>query len=464
MTVLEFVREFWWAVLLTVFSMILVKTYWDQVKWWWMNTWYAFPLIGKSARLARDDSRDDQNKGWLISERSLCADYAKFIGVNSKKQFDNYNSYLQRSGDLGRKPLSLFMWILIAALVVVEAMGFSYVLAGYTIPGASEAMQSYGAMGIAFLISVILVAFTHYSGGELYKNSKVNEARQEWRDAGKPGQLTYKTAVSLANSYEDDDKPHFTQMAHRVGKKPSYMISMLTLVFVVVVAVFATYVRGVVLEKELTNEVTGAQTSYFNAPKDLADVASAAETKALQDTQELDRHGGWGTFIVLAFIFVFLQILGVILGYKYGFAGKQSSEAYRGLGHGRFHTYDEVLNYVEEIVGVAQARLGDLQQRLESHNSLNGNQAVNTQKTFRDFLLENATRKYDSEMQHDAIGQKQATPVVTESVMNNSVPMPSSQPEVQEEDEVAKLKAELAKHQEIAELKRQLASLKGESA
>jgi hypothetical protein len=337
-------------------------------------------------------------------------------------------------------------------------------LAGYTIPGASEAMQSYGAMGIAFLISVILVAFTHYSGGELYKNSKVNEARQEWRDAGKPGQLTYKTAVSLANSYEDDDKPHFTQMAHRVGKKPSYMISMLTLVFVVVVAVFATYVRGVVLEKELTNEVTGAQTSYFNAPKDLADVASAAETKALQDTQELDRHGGWGTFIVLAFIFVFLQILGVILGYKYGFAGKQSSEAYRGLGHGRFHTYDEVLNYVEEIVGVAQARLGDLQQRLESHNSLNGNQAVNTQKTFRDFLLENATRKYDSEMQHDAIGQKQATPVVTESVMNNSVPMPSSQPEVQEEDEVAKLKAELAKHQEIAELKRQLASLKGESA
>lgn len=356
MSMVEIVKEFWWAVLLTIFSMILVKTYWDQVKWWWMNTWYAFPLIGKLATLARDDTRSDN--GWLKSEQALCADYAKFISVNSKKQFDNYNSYLEKSGDLGRKPLSLFMWILVAALVVVEAIGFSYVLAGYTIPGASEAMQSYGALGIAFLISVILVALTHYSGSEMYKNSKINEARQEWRDAGKPGQLTYKTEVSLDKSYEDDDKPHFTQMAHRVGKKPSYIVSILTLVFVVVVAVSATYVRGMVLEKELTNEVTGAQTSYFNAPKELADVASAAESKALQDTQDLDRHGGWGTFIVLAFIFVFLQILGVILGYKYGFAGKQSSAAYRGLGHGRFHTYDEVLSHVDEIIGVAQARLG----------------------------------------------------------------------------------------------------------
>lgn len=460
MTLLDMVREFWWAVLLSVFAMILVKVYWDQLKWWWMNAWYAFPLIGKLARLSRDDTRDDKHLGWLTSERALCTDYAKFIGVNSRQQFDNYNSYLERAGDLGRKPLSPFMWILIAALVVVEAMGFSYVLAGYTIPGASEAMQSYGAMGIAFLISVILVAFTHYAGSELYRNSKVNEARQEWRDDGKKGQLTYKTSVSLNKNNEDDDKPHYTQMAHRVGKKPSYMISILTLVFVVVVAVFATYVRGVVLEKELTNEVTGAQTSYFNAPKDLADVAIAAENKALQDTQQLDRQGGWGTFIVLAFIFVFLQILGVILGYKYGFAGLQSKQAYQGLGNGRFHTYDEVLAHVELIIGVAQARLGDLQQRLEAHNSSHGNQAVNTQKTFRDYLLEIAQEKHESNKQHEAIGYQQ-TEHKKESVLTSSTP--ALDVAVTEEDELAALKAELAKQQEIAELKRQLASLKGES-
>lgn len=455
MTVFEFVREFWWAVLTSVVAMILVKMYWDKVKWWWMNTWYAFPLIGKSARLAGDDTRDEQHHGWLKSERTLCSDYAKFIGVRSKKEFDQYNSYLERSGDLGRSPLSPFMWILIAALVVVEAMGFSYVLAGYTIPGASEAMQSYGAMGIAFLISVILVAFTHYTGGELYRNGKVKEARQEWRDDGKKGQLTYKTNVALSNNSEDDDKPHYTQMAHRVGKKPSHMISALTLVFVLVVAVFATYVRGVVLEKELTAEVAGTQSNYFNVPKDLADVASAAQVKTLQDTQQLDREGGWGTFIVLAFIFVFLQILGVILGYKYGFAGLQSKQAYKGLGSGKFHTYDEVLHHVEEVVGVAQARLEDLQQRLEEHNSLHGNQAVNTQKSFRNFLLEEATHKYESAKQHEAIGQESQAEVKRPVDANESVAA------VPVDDEEAKLMAQIEKEKRIADLKRQLEEAKG---
>lgn len=473
MTLFEMVREFWWAILLSVFSMVLIKVYWDQIKWWWMNTWYAFPLIGKSARLARDDTRDQKNEGWLVSERTLCDDYSKFIGVNTREQFEKYNSYLERAGDLGRKPLSPFMWILIAALVVVEAMGFSYVLAGYTIPGASEAMQTYGSMGIAFLISVILVAFTHYSGGELYRNSKVKEARQEWRDAGKQGQLTYKTNVSLQNNSEDDDKPHFTQMAHRVGKKPVYIVSVLTLIFVLVVAVFATYVRGVVLEKELTAEVVGAQTSYFDAPKELAAVAQEAEAKAIQDTQDLDRQGGWGTFIVLAFIFVFLQVLGVILGYKYGFAGLQSKQAYEGLGNGRFHTYDEVLNHVDEVIGVAQARLGDLQQRLEMSNSVNGNQAVNTQKTFRDFLLERATQKHQSLIDHSSIGQKSQAAVSVKTVIEEDEEVrltkeltatKQQQTQNEPEDEEARLKKELEsveKQKRIDDLKRQIAEAKG---
>lgn len=469
----EMVREFWWAVLLSVLSLVVIKAYWDQIKWWWLNTWYAFPLIGKAARLARDDTRDQQNKGWLVSERTLCADYAKFIGVNSLEQFNRYNCYLERAGDLGRKPFPPFMWILIAALVVVEALGFSYVLAGYTIPGASEAVQSYGTVGIAFLISVILVVFTHYAGGELYKNSKVKEARQEWRDSGKQGQLTYKTSVSLQNNAEDDDKPHFTQMAHRVGKKPVYVLSVLTLIFVLVVAVFATYVRGVVLEKELTEEVTGTQMFYFDAPQELADIAQDAQNKALQDTVQLDRQGGWGTFIVLAFIFVFLQVLGVIFGYKFGFAGLQSKQAYKGLGNGRFHTYDEVLNYADEVIGVAQARLVDLQQRLEMHNSVNGNQAVNTQKTFRDFLLERARQKSQSTIDHGAVEAYTKQSVIAEDDEEQALQKElerieqAQQKKAQsvEEDEEVLLQRELEaieKQKRIAEMKRKIAEAKGE--
>jgi hypothetical protein len=380
--------EFWWAILISMVSIVLFINYWDKVKWFAMNFWYGFPLIGKIARLSKDDTKAANNPGWLKSERALCSDYKRYIGVKSKEEFDRYNSYLERAGDIGRKPLPALMWLLIIAMVIVEALGFSYVLAGYTIPGASEAMQSYGALGIAFLISVLLVFLTHHTGSELYVNGKVKEARIEWKDAGKKERLAEKSAVSLANNHEDDDKPHYTQMAHRVGKKTRLFITALTAIFVIGVAVGATYVRGVVLEKQLTQEVSGAQANYFGLPDELAEVAGTAETKALQETKDLDMKGGWTTFVILATIFVFLQILGVILGYKYGFAGRQSKEAYIGLGKGKFHTYQDVLQHVQEISDVAQSKLEKLQQKLEENNSLGGNESIDTNKTFANYLLE----------------------------------------------------------------------------
>ena len=41
-----------------------------------------------------------------------------------------------------------------------KALGFSYVLAGYTI--ASESLQQIGALAIAFVVSIILIGFTHF--------------------------------------------------------------------------------------------------------------------------------------------------------------------------------------------------------------------------------------------------------------------------------------------------------------
>lgn len=458
MTLAQIVTQFWWAILLSMLGILITIHFWDKTKWWAMNTWYAFPLIGKLASLARDDTRDTMHVGWLKSERTLCSDYAKFIGVKTEEEFNRYNSYLTKAGDLGRKPLSLFMWLLIMALVVVEAMGFSYVLAGYTVPGASEAMQTYGAIGIAFLISVILVFLTHYTGHELYRNSKINEARQEWRDAGKPGQLSYKNSVSLANTTEDDDKPHFTQMAHRVGKNPKHAITILTVIFVLLVAIGATYIRGVVLEKQLTEEVIGTQTNYFspssNLPKELMSEAATAEAKALQDSQHLDREGGWTTFIILAVIFVFLQILGIILGFKYGFAGLQSNHAYKALGNGQYHTYGEVLQALDELISVAQARLETLQQRLEEHNSLHGNQSIDTSKNFRSYLMEHAIdRDAHQKQQQEMIATQHNKPA-------QSTPQPTATVLLDEEASLRAELEEIEKQKRIAELKRQVAQAK----
>ncbi|MFX5817271.1 hypothetical protein ABTE26_20460, partial [Acinetobacter baumannii] len=84
----------------------------------------------------------------------------KFIHIQDEHDFNEKVTYLTKSGDNGRKATPNWIWLLTISMVFVEAMGFSYVLAGYTLPGASENLQQTGAYGIAFLISVILVAFT----------------------------------------------------------------------------------------------------------------------------------------------------------------------------------------------------------------------------------------------------------------------------------------------------------------
>lgn len=119
--------------------------------------------------------------------------------------------------------------------------------------------------------------------------------------------------------------------------------------------------------------------------EDAAENRRAGE-KAVADDISIDRHGGWGTFIVLAFIFVFLQILGVFFGFRWGFAGKDSPAAYRAIGAGRYSSYADVREHYKDIADTAQSKLEHLQQKLMSRNSLSGTDGLHTTKTFYDFM------------------------------------------------------------------------------
>lgn len=170
-----------WSVVSIMVAGLVTMLMWQKMKWWWHNTWYSFPLIGRIASLS-GDLNPAQETGWFKGERALCRDYKQFIRIQDEHDFNEKISYITKSGDTGRKDTPKWIWLLTIALVFVEAMGFSYVLAGFTIPGASENTQQYGTLGIAFMLSVILIAFTHFSGHELYVASKIKQARQEWAE------------------------------------------------------------------------------------------------------------------------------------------------------------------------------------------------------------------------------------------------------------------------------------------
>ena len=398
-----------WSIVSVLLAAVVIVALWEKVKWWWFNTWVTFPLVGRIATLSRNATEDTAAPGWFTGERTLCQEYKSFVHVQDEHDFNEKVKYLTKAGDNGRTNTPNWIWLLTISMVFIEAMGFSYVLAGYTLPGASENLQQTGAYGIAFLISIILVAFTHFAGHELYKSGLIKQARARWNRNGE-----MKTEdISLAFPQSTDDHlPSYVQLCNRVGDQTSYTITKATVVFVLLVAALATYVRGQVLERELESRVTLSNNQTDSAARSAgnsldmsaanvrlpdADSASnnAADKKAVSDEADIDRHGGWATFIVLAFVFVFLQILGVIFGHRWGFAGKNSAAAFRDIGSGRYSSYSAVREHYRRIADTAQAKLAVLQHKIMDKNSAVGTSGQHLSKTFRDFIQE--TRLTDEE-------------------------------------------------------------------
>jgi hypothetical protein len=393
-----------WSLVSVLTALVVVAALWEKLKWWWFNTWVNFPLLGRIAALSRDANADVSYPGWYSGERTLCQEYKNFVHVQDEYDFNEKKAYLTKAGDNGRHTTPRWIWALTMAMVFVEALGFSYVLAGYTIPSASENLQQTGAYGIAFLISVILVAFTHFAGHELYKSGRIRNARREWIEDKRRFKLVSGTVPLSAPQSSDDGMPGYTQLCNRVGAHPGYAYTICTIIVVLAVAAGATYVRGQVLEKELVARITQSSAQIdstaqsANASLDMsqasplpaADLAANndADKKAIADEADLDRHGGWATFVILAFIFVFLQLLGVIFGYRWGFAGQNSAEAYRDIGGGRYSSYAAVREAYRRVADTAQSRLAALQQRIMIRNSETGTSGQHLSKTFRDYMQE----------------------------------------------------------------------------
>ncbi|OON59236.1 hypothetical protein B0920_22825 [Massilia sp. KIM] len=391
-----------WMIIYTAAAAILVSLMWDKLKWWWLNTWYAFPVIGKLKRLSQDLHQTTDGSGWFKSERTLCQDYKAFVQVQSEYDFNERMTYLQKAGDNGRTTTPLAIWILIIAFVFIEAQGFSYVLAGYTVPGASETTQKYAAIGIAFIVSALCVLLTHQAGHELYRSLKIKRARKDWIEEGRKHKLRTKSMPLTTAQHLDDAEPEYTQICNRVGLDASFVVSWATLAFVLIIAIGATYVRVQSANKLMEDSVriqkselveqrqtgVGLDLAQQNVIPDAdANLSLAADGKAVEEAAQYDLHGYWVTFAILAVLFVFLQGLGVLFGYRWGFAGENSKAAYKALGKGKFLTYADVRAASQQYIDKAQNQLENLQQRMIQHHADKGTGvAVHPNKSFLEFL------------------------------------------------------------------------------
>jgi len=427
---MDSIREFFmtqpyiaWSIVATLSAMLMMAVLWEQIKWWWIHVVYKFPFIGKLKRLAKGGCDPDET-GFTSSEKALCSDFTKFMGPISREQFENATEYLRKAEEIDRRPMPSWAWILIVTLVLLESLGFSYVLAGFTIPGASENLQQIGALGISLLLSILLVGFTHWAGHEIYVSKQIASARRDWKESGRGGPLRDRLIVLNDDQYTDDDKSHYTQKLNRYTKtRAAYPVTIITTIMIIVIAIGATYVRGQVLEKQLTMEAQIANDNFEQPMADMLDLTGSdtlpsvdaqssqqADQLAQQQIIESDKKGGWGTFIVLAFIFVFIQIFGILLGFRFGFGASQSREAF-GITCG-FSTYEEAQQHNQVIIDAAEAMLSNLQSRMADHCAeLSTQHKGEFNNTCRDYLRLRAEETLRHDRQIESIkGQHKINP------------------------------------------------------
>ena len=95
---------------------------------------------------------------------------------------------------------------------------------------------------------------------------------------------------------------------------------------------------------------------------------------------ETNLKGGEATFLILGLMFVFIQILGIFFGMHWGFAGRESKEAYECLRG--FSTKKAFLAYYDRmkthIARTAQRQLQKLQHAMNIINDNSGTDAETT--------------------------------------------------------------------------------------
>lgn len=414
-----------WLVFAT--AMLIVALSQRRIRFWVRDFWVTFPQIGSIARLAKD--RTVGQSGWMRAEESLCAIYKPYVVPLSERTFNERIEYLRKAADLGRSPTPMWVWVLLVVLVIAEGLGFSYLLGSWMAREGSVNTHTLLMFAIVLVLCVILVAITHAAGHQYYRTSLLRSCFNRYKDVGGNEYASCQIALKDGQS-RDDGEPDYKQIVNRVAKhshdKGSYAAVVIAIVSIVFIAVVSTYMRMENLKGELSRETVlqpspSAASNPFDKlplPTDIVAPQQQADAKAAAETADATKNEGMAAFAMLGFIFVITQIVGMGAGYKFGFAGKESRDAHRATWG--YATYDDYWAYFQPVCDLVNARLKDLQQKIEasSHTKL----ALS--KTFNDFLTEQNAQSHEMRGKLDA-------PLRTQTLQPASIPT-SGEPNLEE--------------------------------
>lgn len=380
----------WWLWLLLLLALALIVYARHDSSFALTDLSYTFPVLGRLHRFSKDYS-ESSHPGWLNVEHALCRDYARHISAMSKAQFENNVHYLKKTYDHGRRPLPAWALGTLAMLVVLEGLGFSYLLSAQMAIEGSEDLRQILTVAIVIVLAIILVWVTHAAGHQLYRTGLLRSCFREFQTS--KAKAFSSQIVSLDdNQWVDSAEPAHVQCANRVITKPGDRGTH----FWVWLAALLILVIGVGSYKLRTDTLHSVAADDSGVIADLFDGGGEGESGAPPGPAETPAPGSPETlaaeraaltsFAMLAVIFMVTQIAGMSLGFWYGFAGKQSKAAYRSTrGAADYETY---WSPVQRRINLANLRLDTLHRLLEQYSP----RPLEFEKHFIDFIREEKKR------------------------------------------------------------------------
>lgn len=427
-----------WTVVGLLIAIFFITILWDKVRWFVFNQRVNWSLLGDWAK--NFDSKETKNgKTWYQAEKELGSAYRSYMPAVSKEVYDQNSEYIKAAGDNGKHIKPKLIWLVVLAVILIEAFGFSYVLAGFAIPGVSENNQQIAGLGIALLLALLLVAVTEVAGHSLNKALAIKKARklmtqdalynyerdvkgkrtqaQEREFEDKEGKSLKRSRhpfgtvnVGLKdNQYIDADEPGYSRQINRIQEKESKFIWVyVALVIIFLVAIGATYIRGQVLEQINDEDVKGQKAELVQEqelqgdgmrmgdevdenilpPKSDLEQAREASFTEIERSAKIPFKGGWATFIVLAIIFIGIQLMSIYFSYHWSFVGSETKTAYFANKLNKYGTFAALKKELDERADVAEAMMQKLHQKMIANYEKTGSGDFNPTGTFRQFLAD----------------------------------------------------------------------------
>jgi hypothetical protein len=383
---------------------------------WGKDFWVWLPVLGKMTKWSKmtigiDNPDTERSRAadatyadralTTPAERALFSYYADGLKVASPKQFANYREFLILSDQNGRQPMAPFIWIVLAMLTIAEAIGTGLLIAPLLSQDITPNLAVLVGSVIALAIAAIALMITHGAGEDWFRNGLLTRVRKTYDEQSgffdRQGQrLRDLDPVSPEKEQTiDAGNSSIARLAARIGAttKPAMGNRMLRMVFAVIfIVVFGlgtTFYRHYMFNKEQDAAHSGLDSGAAAAPSYQsmfsgngsgsassgnlpmpAAVASAAQQSQQQaqrailgDSSKANDAG----IIILALIYVFTQIIGILTGYKYSFFNGDAENAYHGT-QGKMSYADYRSDVLEPVAQRAESRMEQLRSELAKKN------------------------------------------------------------------------------------------------